>query len=48
MGLAPERCAASVRFSLGRGTTAEEIDSTVEVLARVVERIRGGVAAALA
>ena len=40
MGLPPERCAASVRFSLGRGTTAEEIEYTVGATARCAARLR--------
>lgn len=32
--------AASLRYSLGRGTTADEIDRAVEITARVVERSR--------
>jgi cysteine desulfurase len=46
MGLAPERCASSVRFSLGRGTTAEEIEYTIGVVARATERLRAAVPAA--
>ena len=40
MGLRPERVAGSVRFSLGRGTTREEIDRVLEVLPPIVERMR--------
>jgi cysteine desulfurase len=40
MGLRPERVAGSVRFSLGRGTTPEEIDRVLEVLPPIVERMR--------
>jgi cysteine desulfurase len=39
MGLPPDRCASSVRFSLGRGTTAEEIDYTVGITAEAVARL---------
>jgi len=45
MGLAPERCASSLRFSLGRGTTADEIEYTIGVVARALERLRGAVPA---
>ena len=41
MGLAPEDAHGTLRFSLGRRTTAEEIDAAVEALVRVVERVRG-------
>jgi cysteine desulfurase len=34
---------ASVRFSLGRTTTAEEIDFAASAFARVVEQLRVGV-----
>lgn len=40
IGLPPERARASLRFSLGRATTAEEIDYVVEVLPGVVEHLR--------
>jgi len=40
MGLSPERCAASVRFSLGRGTTAAEIEYAITTVARCTERLR--------
>ncbi len=40
MGLPEERCRASLRFTIGRDTTAEEIDETVEVLADAVARVR--------
>jgi cysteine desulfurase len=40
MGLPPERVQGSVRFSLGRGTTLEEIEYVLEVLPPVVERAR--------
>jgi len=36
----PEDHLATVRFSLGRTTTAREIEQTVEVTCRVVERLR--------
>ena len=40
MGLAEERCRASLRFSVGRETTTEEIDETINVLVDVVARVR--------
>lgn len=40
IGLPPERARASLRFSLGRGVTREEIDYVVEVLPGVVEHLR--------
>ncbi|WP_420130308.1 cysteine desulfurase family protein [Longimicrobium sp.] len=40
MGLPAEIAGPSVRFSLGRDTTAEEIERVVEVFPRVVERLR--------
>lgn len=40
MGLSRERVNSSLRFSLGRGTTPEEIDRTVEAVTRAVERLR--------
>ncbi len=48
MGLPPEQCAASIRFSLGRGTTAEEIAYTIAVVTRCVERLRAALPAAVA
>ena len=41
MGLAPDRVMSSVRFSLGRTTTEEEIDRVLEILPQIVERMRG-------
>jgi cysteine desulfurase len=40
MGLPRERVESSVRFSLGRGTTPEEIQYVLEVLPPIVERMR--------
>jgi cysteine desulfurase len=40
MGLAPERVEASVRVSLGRFTTAEELARALELLAAAVEALR--------
>jgi len=38
MGVAPHVGMGAIRFSLGRATTAEEIDEVVEALAGVVPR----------
>jgi cysteine desulfurase len=40
MGLPRERVLCSVRFSLGRTTTSEEIERVLEVLPPIVERMR--------
>jgi cysteine desulfurase len=40
IGRRPEQARSSVRFSLGRFNTAEDIDYTLEVLPRVVEQLR--------
>ncbi len=40
MGLPRERVEGSVRFSLGRETTPEEIDRVLEILPPIVERMR--------
>lgn len=40
MGLPPDRVGGSVRFSLGRTTTREEIDRVLEILPPIVERMR--------
>lgn len=40
MGLSKELALSSLRFSLGRFTEKEDIDRVIEVLPRVVERIR--------
>jgi cysteine desulfurase len=40
MGLPPKRVASSVRFSLGRTTTPEEIASVLEIVPPIVERMR--------
>jgi cysteine desulfurase len=45
MGLA-EESTSSIRISLGPETAAEELDGFVEALARVLERVRAGAAAA--
>jgi cysteine desulfurase len=40
MGLSRDRAASAIRFSLGRGSTAEEIDRVLEVLPPLVARMR--------
>ena len=39
MGLSMERARSAVRFSLGKQTTAEEIDHATDAIARIVERL---------
>jgi cysteine desulfurase len=41
MGLATHRTQSSLRFSLGMFSTQEEVDRVVEVLPRLVEKLRG-------
>ena len=41
MGLGEERCRESLRFTVGRSTTADQIDETIEILAETVARVRG-------
>jgi len=41
MGLPAERVLGSIRFSLGRPTTREEIERALEIIPPVVERLRG-------
>lgn len=40
MGLSRDRVNGSLRFSLGRGTTAEEIDRTIDAVTATAERLR--------
>jgi cysteine desulfurase len=40
LGLSPEQCHGSLRFTLGRETTEEEIDRVLEVLPRIVAKLR--------
>ena len=40
IGLAADRARASIRFSLGRGTTAEQVDALVEAVAASVAHLR--------
>lgn len=40
MGIPHEVCHGSLRFSLGRSTTKEQIEYTLEALTRIVERMR--------
>jgi cysteine desulfurase len=39
MGLPPELAGAAVRFSLGKGTTAEEIENAGEAIGRILKRL---------
>jgi cysteine desulfurase len=41
MGFPPHRTQNSLRFSLGLYSTAEEVDRVIEVLPRLVEKLRG-------
>jgi cysteine desulfurase len=40
MGLSMERACSAVRFSLGKQTTAEEIDIAADAIARIIDRLR--------
>ena len=40
MGLSPHRTQSSIRFSLGLGNSQEHIDRAVEIMPRVVDRLR--------
>jgi cysteine desulfurase len=40
MGLRPERARASLRFSLGKQNTAEEIDFALDLVPSTVARLR--------
>jgi cysteine desulfurase len=40
LGLKPEQCHGSIRFTLGRHTTEAEIDHVLEVLPQIVEKLR--------
>jgi cysteine desulfurase len=48
MGLTPDWLHGAVRFSVGRGTTAEEIQRVLAVVPRLVARLRQGAPLALA
>lgn len=41
MGLSDERCRASLRFTVGRDNTSDEMTATVDALVETVGRIRG-------
>jgi len=41
MGLSPHRTQNSLRFSLGMFSTQEEVDRVIEILPRLVEKLRG-------
>jgi cysteine desulfurase len=40
LGIPVERARGSVRFTLGKWTSAEDIDKVVEALPRIVEKLR--------
>jgi cysteine desulfurase len=40
LGLSPDLARASLRFGLGRFTTAEEIDVAIGAVAETVEKLR--------
>jgi cysteine desulfurase len=40
IGLSPERARSSLRFSLGRPTTPEQIDRAIAIIPAIVERLR--------
>jgi cysteine desulfurase len=40
MGIPPEDCHASIRFTLGKFTTATEIDRVIEAVPPIVKRLR--------
>lgn len=45
MGIPPETAHGSVRFSLSRETTAEEIDRALDIIPTVIERLRASMTA---
>ena len=48
MGLPPERAASAIRFSLGKETTASEIEATIAAIERILRRRKIPVAASSA
>jgi cysteine desulfurase len=40
MGIIPEKSHGSLRFSLGKDTTEEDIDYVLQVLPRVIDKLR--------
>ena len=40
MGIPPEEAHGSLRLTLGKGTTEEDVDYVLEVLLPIVERLR--------
>lgn len=40
MGIPPEKAHGSIRFSLGRHTTKAEIDQVLEILPRIIDKLR--------
>ena len=45
MGLPMERASSAVRFSLGKQTTAQEIDGAVKAIGRIIERLMTAISA---
>jgi cysteine sulfinate desulfinase/cysteine desulfurase-like protein len=41
MGLSDERCRASLRFTVGRDNTSDQMAATVDALVETVSRVRG-------
>ena len=41
MGLSPDRARASIRFSLGKQNTSEDIDFALQLIPEVVTRLAG-------
>jgi cysteine desulfurase len=42
IGVSKENLAGALRFSLGRSTTAADVEKVIEVLPGIVERLRVG------
>jgi len=40
MNIPPEICHASLRFTLGKGTTEKEIDQVIKILPPIIARLR--------
>ena len=39
MGMPEERASSAIRFSLGKQTTAEEIDRAADAIGRIIDRL---------
>jgi cysteine desulfurase len=46
MGIDPQTAHGSLRLSLGRETTGEEVDQAIEVIGRLCARLRPAMASA--